>query len=384
MTARPNNATPRSPPSGSPSAPSGRRIGWNKFAFFRAARPLNNGSLELNQRPKIRKGQHVRAIRALPGCQHRARFADEMPFNREPRSTGHSLRSPQPAQPHRAADQISRKRIESFPRDIASQATRQQTTVKRFTSGTSPATAMTVRSHSHAANEGHSFDALPRFSTMNTPRIRSVALMTLFSLVGLSAAPAVAHAQYAPLAPQVVFSPANTAIPPASLPVFAPATVPPSATVTPLYTPVTLFNWWRPRTVAGYMVTPQTPTTVARPVYSAAIPAPETAYYQPSYHPGGIVVPTPHATHFAPPQAIPSAVPPVVAVAPVITNPPVYATPQVIAAAPVPVVYARPVVGPRQAYLYSRGPLGFPRLDPVPVGTVVQPAATPLIPVVVP
>jgi len=219
---------------------------------------------------------------------------------------------------------------------------------------------------------------------MKTPRIRFVVLLTLFSLAGLFAAPAVAQAQYAPLAPQVVFSPSIPATPQASLPTFAPAPVPPSATVTPLYTPVTLFNWWRPRTVAGYMVTPQAPTTVARPVYSAGIPALETAYYQPSYHPGGIVVATPHATHYAPPQAIPSAMAPVVAAAPVITNPPVYATPQVIAAAPLPVVYARPVVGPRQAYLYSRGPLGFPRLDPVPVGTVVQPAATPLIPVVVP
>lgn len=126
------------------------------------------------------------------------------------------------------------------------------------------------------------------------------------------------------------------------------------ATVTPLYTPVTLFNWWRPRTVAGYMVTPT---------------APVTAYYQPSYHPGGVVVATPPA------HAVMS---------PVVASPPVYASPAVVAPAVVPGVYARPVVGPRQAYLYSRGPLGFPRLDPVPAGAVVQPAAVPFVPVVLP
>jgi hypothetical protein len=163
------------------------------------------------------------------------------------------------------------------------------------------------------------------------------------------------------------------------------------ATVTPLYTPVTLFNWWRPRTVAGYMVTPNASTVVARPAYTAVAPAnmagsagpagpamvapvavpvapaPVTAYYQPSYHPGGIVVATPPAP---------------TAMAPITVHPPAYGDATVVA--PAPVVYARPVVGPRQAYLYSRGPLGFPRLDPVPPGTVVQPAAVPFIPAILP
>jgi hypothetical protein len=191
---------------------------------------------------------------------------------------------------------------------------------------------------------------------------------------GMAAAPAYPQAAYPqPGYPQPTY--AQVAYPQAAYPQAANV----GATVTPLYTPVTLFNWWRPRTLAGYMITPTAPTTVARPVYAGVMPvaaptvlptaAPVTAYYQPSYHPGGVVVATPPA------HAVMS---------PIVASPPVYASPAVVAPASAPVVYARPVVGPRQAYLYSRGPLGFPRLDAVPAGTVVQPAAVPFVPVVLP
>jgi len=89
------------------------------------------------------------AARLPPSSTLRRRNA----FPLRTKMTGHSLRSPQPAQPHRLADQISQKRFKSLPRDIASQATRQQTTPKRSTSGTSPATATTVTSHSHATKK---------------------------------------------------------------------------------------------------------------------------------------------------------------------------------------------------------------------------------------
>ncbi|MFM7073636.1 MAG: hypothetical protein ACKO38_17750 [Planctomycetota bacterium] len=153
----------------------------------------------------------------------------------------------------------------------------------------------------------------------------------------------------------------------------------PAATVTPLYTPVTLFNWWRPRTLAGYMITPQSPTITARPVFAApaAAAAPVTAYYQPSYHPAGIVVAVPPTAVAA--SGVPA---PATASVPVFVQPPIIASAPV--AAPAPVVFARPVLAPRPAYLYSRGPLGFPRLDPVPAGTVVQPAAVPFIPAILP
>lgn len=150
-----------------------------------------------------------------------------------------------------------------------------------------------------------------------------------------------------------------------------------AAAVTPLYTPVTLFNWWRPRTLAGYMITPQSPTITARPVLAAPAAAPVTAYYQPSYHPAGIVVAAPPTAATATAMgAMATASVPVYAQRPIIAPAPV--------AAPAPVVYASPVLTPRPAYLYSRGPLGFPRLDPVPAGTVVQPTAVPFIPATFP
>lgn len=96
-------------------------------------------------------------------------------------------------------------------------------------------------------------------------------------------------------------------------------------TVTALYPPTTLWNWWRPR--------------------------PVVAYY------GGSVMTAPTTTYY-PGSAIPAPIAPPVAIGPT-------------------VVY-RPIVAPTQAYLYSRGPLGFPRVDAVPV---VQPQ---LVPVVIP
>jgi hypothetical protein len=241
---------------------------------------------------------------------------------------------------------------------------------------------------------------------MNTTfRPIAFALPTLCLAMTL-AAPTVVQAQYTPATPpqQLYFgtampTPAPTPtpmyVPPAPQVVYSAGTVAaPSltpGTVTPLYTPVTLFNWWRPRTLAGYMITPPAPTTVARPIYPSVlgppavaapavaapavaapgvahtVAAPQATYYQPSYHPSGIVVGTPPSFAAAPVTAAP-----------------------VVAAAPAPVIYARPVTGPRQAYLYSRGPLGFPRLDPVPVGTVV-PVGTivpsnsaPAFPIVIP
>jgi len=54
-----------------------------------------------------------------------------------------------------------------------------------------------------------------------------------------------------------------------------------------------------------------------------------------------------------------------------------YAAPVAPAPAVVgPTVVYRPIVAPTQAYLYSRGPLGFPRVDPIP--------APALVPVIIP
>lgn len=243
------------------------------------------------------------------------------------------------------------------------------------------------------------------------------AAISVSSLLNMNATSVVGQTQYAPTpGPGTVVYPAasmapHPAFPNSFSPVFPPATAPVypaphppavaaavapvypadglivspppqpapqlAATVTPLYTPVTLFNWWRPRTLAGYMITPQSPTLTARPVFASPAAAPVTAYYQPSYHPAGIVVAAPSTAASATAVgATATASVPVYVHGPIIAPAPV--------AAPAPVVYARPVLTPPPAYLYSRGPLGFPRLDPVPAGNVAQPAAVPFIPAILP
>ncbi|MFO0870912.1 MAG: hypothetical protein U0935_18445 [Pirellulales bacterium] len=146
----------------------------------------------------------------------------------------------------------------------------------------------------------------------------------------------------------------------------APVTTYYSTTATAMYPPVTIWNWWRPRPVVAYYGT----TAVAPPAVVPAMPAaaaPTMAYYPPA------TVAAPTMAYYPPAAAAPTTAyyPPVAASAPVTAY---YGAPAPVAVAPT-VVY-RPIVAPPQAYLYSRGPLGFPRLDPVP--------AAPLVPVVIP
>lgn len=134
------------------------------------------------------------------------------------------------------------------------------------------------------------------------------------------------------------------------VPVTPPAPAYYSTMATPLYPPVTLWNWWRPRPVVGYYVG----STMAPPSAMAAPPvvaAPSVAAYYPPAVPNGPVTAYYPGTAYAAPAA-----------------------PTWSGAGPT-VVY-RPIVAPTQAYLYSRGPLGFPRVDPIP--------APVLVPVIIP
>ncbi|MFO0903460.1 MAG: hypothetical protein U0939_10690 [Pirellulales bacterium] len=125
-------------------------------------------------------------------------------------------------------------------------------------------------------------------------------------------------------------------------------------TVTALYPPTTLWNWWRPRPVVAYYdgsVITYPSTIPAAPVVTAR---PVTAYYPPP----ATALPVAPTTTYYPSTAVAAPAAPPVAAGPT-------------------VVY-RPIVAPSQAYLYSRGPLGFPRVDAVPVATPQ------LVPVVIP
>lgn len=161
--------------------------------------------------------------------------------------------------------------------------------------------------------------------------------------------------------------------------VYAPAAQPVyySTTVQALYPPVTIWNWWRPRPVVGYYGT----TAVAVPT----VAAPVTAYYAPTVVAAPVVsapAAAPVATYYSPPAtAAPTTAyyPPATTNAPVSVYYPGAAVAAPVVAAPAvtgPTVVYRPIVTPPQTYLYSRGPLGFPRLDPVPTA--------PLVPVVIP
>jgi hypothetical protein len=152
-----------------------------------------------------------------------------------------------------------------------------------------------------------------------------------------------------------------------------------SSTVQALYPPVTIWNWWRPRPVVGYYGT----TAVAVPTAAA----PVTAYYAPTVAAAPVVsapavMNPPVSAYYSPPAAVAPTTayyPPATTNAPVSVYYPSTAVAAPVVAAPAvagPTVVYRPIVTPPQAYLYSRGPLGFPRLDPVPTA--------PLVPVVIP